>query len=68
MVEKITIEIVKDGLRHTIQPFVNYNPIANCNDDDYANNVASAVVEMIKQCNIDKDYAAEMITEKLKWR
>lgn len=62
MVEAIVIEIVKDGLKHTIQPLAKYK------DDDYANNVIGAVVEMIRQCNIDKDYAVGMINEKLKWR
>ena len=60
MIDKIEIVIVKDGVRHILQPDI-------ASSENYADSIASMICETISMCSINKEYIANKIKEQAKW-
>ena len=60
MIDKIEITIVKNGVRHILQPEI-------ANSENYADSIASMICEVVSMCGIDSDYVAERIKEQARW-
>ena len=60
MIDKIEITIVKNGVRHILQPAI-------ANSEYCADSVASMICEVVSMCGIDSDYAAKRIKEQARW-
>ena len=60
MIDKIEITIVKNGVRHILQPEI-------ANSENYADSIASMICEVVSMCGINSDYVAERIKEQARW-
>lgn len=60
MIGKIEIVIVKDGVRHILQPEI-------ADSENYADSIASMICEVVSMCGINSDYVANKIKEQTKW-
>ena len=60
MIDKIEIVIVKDGVRHILQPEI-------ADSENYADSIASMICEVVSMCGINSDYVANKIKERTKW-
>ena len=60
MIGKIEIVIVKDGVRHILQPEI-------ADSENYADSIASMICEVVSMCGINSDYIANKIKEQAKW-
>lgn len=60
MIGKIEIVIVKDGVRHILQPEI-------ADSENYADSIASMICEVVSICGINSDYVAKCIKEQAKW-
>lgn len=60
MIGKIEIVIVKDGVRHILQPEI-------ADSENYADSIASMICEVVSMCGINKEYIANKIKEQAKW-
>ena len=60
MIDKIEITIVKNGVRHILQPEI-------VNSENYADSIASMICEVVSMCGINNDYVAKRIKEQAKW-
>lgn len=60
MIDKIEITIVKNGVRHILQPEI-------ANSENYADSIASMICEVVSMCGIDSNYITSKIKERAKW-
>lgn len=60
MIDKIEIVIVKNGVRHILQPEI-------ADSENYADSIASMICEVVSMCSINKEYIANKIKEQAKW-
>ena len=60
MIDKIEITIVKNGVRHILQPEI-------ADSENYADSIASMICEVVSMCAINKEYIANKIKEQAKW-
>lgn len=60
MIDKIEIAIVKNGVRHILQPEI-------ADSENYADSIASMICEVVSMCGINSDYIANKIKEQARW-
>ena len=60
MIDKIEITIVKNGVRHILQPEI-------ADSENYADSIASMICEVVSMCGINSAYVAKIIKEQAKW-
>ena len=60
MIDKIEITIVKNGVRHILQPEI-------ADSENYADSIASMICEVVSMCGINSDYIANKIKEQARW-
>lgn len=60
MIDKIEIAIVKNGVRHILQPEI-------ADSENYADSIASMICEVVSMCGINSEYIAKRIKEQERW-
>ena len=60
MIDKIEITIVKNGVRHILQPEI-------ADSENYADSITSMICEVVSMCGINSDYIANKIKEQARW-